>query len=92
MRVLAGFIVALSLLLAGSTYTYRATVGAAAATEWVEHTQEVRAALASLYGSLAESYHLGVNSYLVNPVEFSAFVDLVAQLGMYSAVMNRLPA
>jgi PAS domain S-box-containing protein len=28
-------------------------VGAAAAAEWVEHTQEARAALASLYGSLA---------------------------------------
>ena len=53
MRVLAGFIVALSLLIAGGTYTYRTTVGAAAAAEWVEHTQEVRAALASLYGSLA---------------------------------------
>jgi hypothetical protein len=48
--------------------------------------------LASLYGSLAESYHLEVNSYLVKPVAFSAFVDLVAQLGMYSAVMNGLPA
>jgi PAS domain S-box-containing protein len=53
MRVLAGFIVALSLLLAGGTYTYRAAMRAAAAAEWVAHTQEVRAALASLYGSLA---------------------------------------
>jgi PAS domain S-box-containing protein len=51
--VLAGFIVALSLLLAGSIYTYRTTIQAAAAAEWVEHTQEVRAALGSLYGSLA---------------------------------------
>src|SRR5882724_9918748 len=41
---------------------------------------------------IAESYHLGVNSYLVKPVEFPAFVELVAQLGMYWAVMNRLPA
>jgi PAS domain S-box-containing protein len=53
MRVLAGFIVALSLLLAGSIYTYRTTMQAAAAAAWVEHTQEVRATLASLYGSLA---------------------------------------
>jgi PAS domain S-box-containing protein len=52
-RILAGFIVALSLLLAGGTYTYRTTMRAAAAAEWVAHTQEVRAALASLYGSLA---------------------------------------
>ena len=41
---------------------------------------------------IVESYNLGVNSYLVKPVEFSAFVELVAQLGMYWAVMNRLPA
>ena len=53
MKILAGFIVALSLLLAGGTYTYRTTMLTAAAAEWVAHTQEVRAALASLYGSLA---------------------------------------
>jgi two-component system, response regulator len=41
---------------------------------------------------IAECYQLGVNSYLVKPVEFPAFVKLVAQLGMYWAVMNRLPA
>lgn len=41
---------------------------------------------------IVESYNLGVNSYLVKPVEFPAFVELVAQLGMYWAVMNRLPA
>jgi PAS domain S-box-containing protein len=52
-KILAGFIVALSLLLAGGTYTYRTTVRVAAAADSVAHTQEVRAALASLYGSLA---------------------------------------
>jgi two-component system response regulator len=41
---------------------------------------------------IVESYNLGVNSYLVKPVEFAAFVELIAQLGMYWAVMNRLPA
>jgi two-component system, response regulator len=41
---------------------------------------------------VAESYHLGVNSYLVKPVAFPAFVELVAHLGTYWAVMNRLPA
>jgi len=52
MRILAGFIVALSLLLAAGTYTYRTTVRVATAADSVAHTQEVRAALASLYGSL----------------------------------------
>ena len=38
-----------------------------------------------------ESYKLGVNSYLVKPVEFSAFTQVIAQVGLYWAVMNRVP-
>ena len=38
-----------------------------------------------------ESYHLGVNSYLVKPVNFSEFTNVVAQVGLYWAVMNRMP-
>jgi two-component system response regulator len=40
---------------------------------------------------IVESYNLGVNSYLVKPVNFSTFTDVVAQAGLYWAVMNRLP-
>lgn len=38
------------------------------------------------------SYNLGANSYLVKPVEFPAFAALITQVGLYWAVMNRLPA
>jgi two-component system response regulator len=38
-----------------------------------------------------ESYRLGVNSYLVKPVEFSAFTQIITQTGLYWAVMNRIP-
>jgi two-component system response regulator len=38
-----------------------------------------------------ESYNLGVNSYLVKPVNFTTFTDVVGQAGLYWAVMNRLP-
>jgi two-component system response regulator len=38
-----------------------------------------------------ESYKLGVNSYLVKPVEFSAFTSVITQTGLYWAVMNRTP-
>jgi two-component system response regulator len=37
------------------------------------------------------SYKLGVNSYLVKPVEFSAFTSVITQTGLYWAVMNRIP-
>ncbi len=38
-----------------------------------------------------ESYKLGVNSYLVKPVEFAAFTNVITQTGLYWAVMNRIP-
>jgi PAS domain S-box-containing protein len=52
-KILAGFIVAVSLLLVGGAYTYRTAVRYADSVEWVARRQEVRTALASLYGSLA---------------------------------------
>jgi two-component system, response regulator len=41
---------------------------------------------------VVESYRLGVNSYIVKPIEFSAFVDVVAKIGLYWVVANRMPA
>jgi two-component system, response regulator len=41
---------------------------------------------------VVESYRLGVNSYIVKPIEFSAFVDVVAKIGLYWVVANRQPA
>lgn len=40
---------------------------------------------------IVESYKLGVNSYLVKPVEFDQFIDTVSQAGLYWAVMNKTP-
>lgn len=40
---------------------------------------------------MVRSYELGVNSYIVKPVDFDAFVEQVAQLGFYWMVMNRTP-
>jgi two-component system, response regulator len=37
---------------------------------------------------LIESYRLGVNSYIVKPVDFEKFVEAVGQLGLYWAVLN----
>jgi CheY-like chemotaxis protein len=39
-----------------------------------------------------ESYRLGVNSYIVKPVQFDAFLDTVAKIGLYWVVTNRVPS
>jgi two-component system, response regulator len=40
---------------------------------------------------MVESYQLGVNSYIVKPVDFDKFLDCVRQLGIYWLLINRLP-
>jgi two-component system, response regulator len=40
---------------------------------------------------VVESYQLGVNSYLVKPVDMTAFTNVITQTGLYWAVMNRMP-
>src|SRR5262245_17808297 len=37
-----------------------------------------------------ESYNLGVNSYIVKPVDFTHFVHAVSQLGLYWSGLNKL--
>ena len=41
---------------------------------------------------LIDSYNLGVNSYVVKPVDFSQFVEAVRQLGLYWIMLNQLPS
>jgi two-component system, response regulator len=40
---------------------------------------------------VVESYNLGVNSYLVKPVNFATFTSVISQAGLYWVVMNRVP-
>jgi two-component system response regulator len=42
-------------------------------------------------GDLIGSYALGVNSYIVKPVDFEQFADTVAQVGMYWVLVNQAP-
>jgi two-component system, response regulator len=39
-------------------------------------------------GDLMASYSLGVNSYIVKPVDFDSFAETVAQVGMYWVLAN----
>ncbi len=38
-----------------------------------------------------ESYKLGVNSYIVKPVEFDSFARVASEIGLYWVLLNRPP-
>jgi CheY-like chemotaxis protein len=40
---------------------------------------------------VAQSYQLGVNAYVVKPVEFDTFADAVKQLGLFWLLLNEPP-
>jgi len=40
---------------------------------------------------LVESYKLGVNAYVVKPVDFSDFINAVRELGVFWALINEPP-
>jgi CheY-like chemotaxis protein len=40
---------------------------------------------------IVDSYELGVNAYIVKPVEFGKFSEAVRHLGLFWLLMNELP-
>jgi CheY-like chemotaxis protein len=40
---------------------------------------------------IVESYKVGVNAYVVKPVEFEGFLEVVRQLGLFWVVLNQPP-
>ncbi len=40
---------------------------------------------------LIKSYNLGTNAYVVKPVDFHEFVDVIKELGLFWAVVNQPP-
>jgi two-component system, response regulator len=38
---------------------------------------------------MVESYRLGVNSYVVKPLDFDKFVEAIGQIGLYWLVINK---
>ena len=40
---------------------------------------------------ISESYKLGVNSYIVKPVDFEEFIQVISELGLYWLLLNQPP-
>ena len=40
---------------------------------------------------VVDSYRLGVNSYIVKPLQFDDFMETVAKIGLYWVLTNRVP-
>lgn len=40
---------------------------------------------------VVEGYKLGVNSFIVKPVEFNSFMEAVKDIGFYWVILNELP-
>jgi PAS domain S-box-containing protein len=90
-KILSGFLLAVSLILFGGAYTYRTSVELADSVEWVAHTQEIRAALASLSGSLARA-ELAQRDYLLTTqaVRLDEYLLLVKMVKDHLAELRRL--
>jgi len=90
-KILSAFLLSMSLLLFGGSYTYRTSVELSDSVEWVAHTQEVRATLADLYGTLAGA-ELAQLDYLVTaqPARLDEYLRLVNVVQYRLAELGRL--
>jgi two-component system, response regulator len=61
------------------------------ADDRTKHTPVVMLTSSQEERDVLETYNLGVNSYIVKPVDFSSFVHAVSELGVYWGLLNKLP-
>jgi CheY-like chemotaxis protein len=59
--------------------------------ERTRHTPVVMLTSSQEERDVLDTYNLGVNSYIVKPVDFSNFVHAVAELGVYWGILNKVP-
>jgi CheY-like chemotaxis protein len=57
----------------------------------LKHTPVVMLTSSREERDIVRSYNLGVNAYVVKPVEFQSFVDAIKELGLFWAVLNQPP-
>ena len=92
-RTLVGFIGALLMLLLAGGFTYRATDELAASSQWVVHTQQVRAALRRIYATISDA-ESAQRDYLITgiPQRRDSYADLTAKVHDQEEVLSRLVA
>jgi CheY-like chemotaxis protein len=61
------------------------------ADDRTKHTPVVMLTSSQEERDVMDTYRLGVNSYIVKPVDFSNFVHAVSELGIYWGLLNKLP-
>jgi two-component system response regulator len=59
--------------------------------ERTRHTPVVMLTSSQEERDVLDTYNLGVNSYIVKPVDFSNFVHAVSELGVYWGILNKVP-
>jgi len=59
--------------------------------ERTKHTPVVMLTSSQEERDVLVTYNLGVNSYIVKPVDFSHFVRAVSDLGVYWGILNKVP-
>jgi len=56
-----------------------------------KHTPVVMLTSSQEERDVIDTYNLGVNSYIVKPVDFNNFVHAVSELGIYWGILNKVP-
>jgi CheY-like chemotaxis protein len=56
-----------------------------------KHIPVIMMTSSRLHADVIKSYDLGVNAYIVKPVDFDEFTQVIKDVGMFWAVWNRLP-
>ena len=91
LKILAGFIGALLLLLVGGGFTYRAMSDFADSSQWVLHTQQVRTALKSIYGNISDAETVQRDFLITGiPQQLDRYVGLTDKVHREAEVLARL--
>lgn len=62
------------------------------ASEWARLIPVVVLTSSQGEQDLIESYKLGVNSYIIKPVDFEKFLEAVREIGLYWVLLNQAPS